>query len=151
MHAYVCFSLRMSEFQYLKGFRTIQSSRVDSLNLLGEGIHSLLLAFLGERLRMGAEGSIAQCVGFNSLVWSITLFSSLYDARWSWASRLWKLPDLMSISCRSGSDLWIWMNEWAWESSFSVMVLVGSDLFFYFSLPNDEPWGREGAYWHFCH
>lgn len=80
MHAHACFSLRMSEFQYLKGFRTIQSSRADSLNL-GEGIHSLLLTFLGERLRMGAEGSIAQCVGFNSLVWSTTLFSSLCDAR----------------------------------------------------------------------
>ena len=81
MHAHACFSLRMSEFQDPKSFRTIQSSRVDSLNLLGEGIHSLPLAFLGERLRMGAEGSIAQCVGFNSLVWSIKLFSSLCDAR----------------------------------------------------------------------
>ena len=59
----------------------LKPNEADALNLLDEGIHSLPLAFLGERLRMGAEGSIAQCVGFNSLVWSIKLFSSLCDAR----------------------------------------------------------------------
>lgn len=76
MHAHACFSLSTSEFQYPKGFRTIQSSRADSLNL-SEGIHPLLLTFLGERLRMGAEGSIVQCVGFNSLVGSTTLLFPL--------------------------------------------------------------------------